>query len=469
MKNVASGAELEKKIEKTLKIEDECEKKLIQELQTKEAELKRVKIEKKKLIKNRDQAKVKYEKIKKRKTWRYMKLLRKFIDLIKYLIRDETETYAQFSKKNTLNRNKSSSIVEQDLHKKLIEAKENGKILECLDYIARKRKEIDKKYISILKNVAKMYINSKSETKNEIFKKVLSSLKIEELPEFIVRTVQKEKLGALNDVSSFRVAITMRSRKVELGDFGPEWTLNNKIKSYAFIDEIGIKRPKVFGEQLSFSDVPRVEGIVIKPSQGANSSGVYLVINEEKIIDVKRSRILNNWDLLDNYIKNDLDSGIVRDKWIVEELVFEDKKKERPARDLKFYCFYGEVALILEIVRFPEKRYCWWTPKGDRIFTGKYKHKLFKGEGVSRSQIELASSISLKIPAPFIRIDFLKTQNGLIFGEFTPRPGNYDQFNNPTDQMMGDYFLKAEGRLVSDLLNGKHFTEYKNYVNQLNR
>lgn len=65
-----------------------------------------------------------------------------------------------------------------------------------------------------------------------------------------------------------------------------------------------------------------------------------------------------------------------------------------------------------------------------------------------------------------MRIDFLKSKNGMVFGEFTPRPGGYEQFNDEIDRWLGEYFLKAEGRLVIDLLNGKNFDYYKRFCQQ---
>src|SRR5699024_676313 len=40
----------------------------------------------------------------------------------------------------------------------------------------------------------------------------------------------------------------------------------------------------------------------------------------------------------------------------------------------------------------------------------------------------------------------------------------YDEFDDRTDQRLGDYYIEAEGRLTNDLLNGKPFTEYKRFV-----
>src|SRR5699024_6527899 len=141
------------------------------------------------------------------------------------------------------------------------------------------------------------------------------------------------------------------------------------------------------------------------------------------------------------------------------------EKNLKPARDLKFYCFYGEVALVLEIQRFPSVRYCWWDSSGNSINTGKFHKKFFEGDGVTQEDVNFVEEMSKEIPTPFIRIDFLKSKNGLVFGEFTPRPGQYEQFNKNIDQFLGDCYLKAEGRLINDLYNGKQFSNFRKLEN----
>src|SRR5699024_1225315 len=105
-----------------------------------------------------------------------------------------------------------------------------------------------------------------------------------------------------------------------------------------------------------------------------------------------------------------------------------------------------------------------WTATGERDRAGKYDEDLFKGKGVSKHEIEIVSDLSLQIPAPFIRIDFLRSSDGMIFGEFTPKTGNDDEFDGRTDQRLGEYYMESERRLTNDLLNGKPFTEYKRFV-----
>src|SRR5699024_6795768 len=152
-----------------------------------------------------------------------------------------------------------------------------------------------------------------------------------------------------------------------------------------------------------------------------------------------------------------------------ESIVYENSMDRMTGRDLKFYCFYGKVGLILEIIRYPEIRHCWWTRDFKRVTTGKYDESLFSGDAVSPEELQMIEQLSEEIPAPFVRIDFLQSENGLVFGEFTPKPGNYDDFDLKTDQLLGDYYIEAEARLIKDLLKGKTFPEYEQFVQSLKK
>ncbi|WP_078594227.1 ATP-grasp fold amidoligase family protein [Evansella clarkii] len=349
-----------------------------------------------------------------------------------------------------------------DLTDIIKQSKDEGEIIEVLDLIIRNRASLNEDYTNALKFAAKSYINTEKNIKYMIYEKVLKGLQLEEIPEFITREAEKEPGLPLNEVSSFKSNLTRRLRLLRLGKTLPEWILDNKSVAYSFIDNLKIRRPWVSDEIYKFTELPKHDGIVIKPRDGAGSRGVYLLSSLEEIQDVKRSQTLNGWEELETFVKEDFSLGWVdKDEWIIEELVYETIDKKIPARDIKFYCFYGKVGLILEVVRYPEVKYCWWSPEGALTDTGKYKDQLFEGNGVTAEHIKQAEKISLEIPAPFVRIDFLKTGDELVFGEFTPKPGNYDHFNHYYDKLLGDYILEAEHRLVNDLLSGKQFQNYK--------
>ncbi len=341
-----------------------------------------------------------------------------------------------------------------------------GDLLPYIDELVTQKKAKDTNYTNALRYAARRFMNEKEMYKRHVYEKILPSLKVEDIPEFMIRVgLEGENPVALNQLSSFRASLTMRMRQKQLVDSLPEWVVDDKERAYAFMDKLGVRRPWTSPEKYTYANIPEKSGVVIKPVDGAGSRGVYLVYSPTKIVDIKRSTNLMSWDALKESMAEDLASNWVEeDQWSMEELVLEDHEQQIPASDVKFYCFYGNVGLILEISRVPELKYCWWTSDGKRVRTGKYDDDIFKGKGVSPEELEMAKEISLAIPAPFVRIDFLRSRDGLVFGEFTPKPGNYDEFDDPTDKWLGDYFAEAQGRLVQDLLNKKQFADYQAFI-----
>jgi hypothetical protein len=464
-------------VQEQLVLEREKENELLNTLLKKDAELKKLKKESKEIVKN-------CEKIKQSRVWKCSFLI-KFVSLRKRLCQslkfnlfasklnelieqnkmliDENHQLqtklegvtSKLEKKSLIDPKLSNS---GQLRKEIKAVKEEGQLLEYLDTLIQRKQVSDENYHAALSCAAKLYKNEKMDLKKAAYSKVLTGLKLDAVPEFIVREAETEDDVSLQTLSSFQASLALRSRKRQLGETLPEWVLEDKLAAYRFVDTLNVKRPWVSEKLYPAGQIPRKTGIVIKPSDGAGSRGVYLVFGHDHIQDVKRGLVLTSWDALCAQMNKDLEQRLVRaDEWITEELILEGKQ---PARDLKFYCFYGEVALVLEIKRIPELKYCWWTADGRRIQTGKYEEELFKGDGFSKEELEQAAVMSKEIPTPFIRIDFLKTEKELVFGEFTPKPGNYDEFDQSTNQWLGDYFLEAEGRLMADLLHGKQFTHY---------
>lgn len=347
---------------------------------------------------------------------------------------------------------------------RLKQAKVDGQLDDIVNDLITKRICHDRELLLALKYAAKLYKNEKLNQKRFIYSKVLAGMKIEEIPEFIIR---EEKIS-LQQFASFRVNLAMRIRRKQLGERLPEWILDDKVVAYQFLDTLQVRRPEVSQDTYLLKDIPKKKNIVVKPVAGAGSRGVYLVFQENYIQDVRRTQVLTSWNDMMTYMTEDLANGwVTKDSWIVEELIVDSEDEKNPARDLKFYCFYGQIGLILEIIRYPQVKYCWWTATGERVDTGKYTEDLFVGQGVTHEEIELVQNISLQIPTPFIRIDFLKSSSEIVFGEFTPKPGNYDEFNQATDQRLGDYYLQAEQRLFEDLLHGKKYTNYEKLLAQL--
>ncbi|WP_010531632.1 ATP-grasp fold amidoligase family protein [Lentibacillus jeotgali] len=445
----------------TYRSEKEMELELTKKLMEKEAEIgqtnKSIKDDKKQL-----------NHIENSKTWKYTKPLHKqsgsrkkqnaYIRHLEEKLKETQQALHDTEEENNRLRMDSRTPDSNQMLKAISEAKNDGKLLDYLGKLIRQKQEHELNYNRALQYAARLFMNEQEDFRNMVYASALTGLKMEDIPEFMIRS------GVTDDISlrpavSFRASLNRRMRQMQLVGSLPEWLLDNKLAGYTFADAIGIRRPWTSDETYSINNLPAKERIVIKPAAGAGSRGVYLVNDFNDIVDMKRSNKLENWDELKANMNQDLESGWVNlDEWVIEELILECDKT--PASDIKFYCFYGKIGLILEIVRYPELKYCWWTATGERVRTGKYDQNLFTGKGVFKHELDAASDISKKIPAPFIRIDYLRSENELVFGEFTPKPGNYDEFDKATDQWLGDYFVEAEGRLINDLLEGKQFNDY---------
>lgn len=341
-------------------------------------------------------------------------------------------------------------------------AKDEATLIQQIDKLVAKKNDIQANYQDALTYIGRLYMNEDDIYRNTIYQKLMEGLSTEEIPEFMIRAGLTEEPIPLQNVASFRSALHMRMRRLQLRKSLPEWILDDKIKAYEFVEELAIRTPKVDASTYSLKEIPQREGIVIKPSDGAGGRGVYLVHRLDYIYDVKNSQVLKSFeDLMTNMQKDLNDGAVAEDDWMIEEIIYENKEDLTPARDLKFYMFYGKLGLVLEIVRDPEVRHCWWNGDGERVLTGKYEESLFHGKGIRPEEIRMVESLSEEIPAPFLRIDFLTSETGIVFGEFTPKPGDYDDFDEETDRLLGDYYLDAQARLEADLLQGKQFNAFK--------
>lgn len=205
--------------------------------------------------------------------------------------------------------------------------------------------------------------------------------------------------------------------------------------------------------------------LVVKPTDmatGYGSKGVYIIYGPEDIFDLGRFEQLCGFDDFARRIAEWEPPG-----WSVEPFLPSTHDERCPAHDLKFYSFYGRIGLVLEARRHREICHCWWTADGQRAKDGQraengcYRKRLFSGEGFSDLEKEWAIKLSSEIPAPFMRIDILRSSQGSFFGEFTPRPGAFEYFRHCLDKWMGELYLDAQDRLLDDLWNGKRFDHFR--------
>lgn len=281
----------------------------------------------------------------------------------------------------------------------------------------------------------------------------------------------KEKMFVGRSLS-FMNSIVAKTEVARLGGRMPGWALQDKQSSFEFMDLLEIRRPEAPDTTLPFNDLELVPGTVVKPAKGSGSMGCYWIFAEDEIVHVKDGKIFNDRESLQNHafsVLNDNSSATSasRDKWITEELILSDVEHRQPAIDLKFWTFYGKVAFVSEINRYPETLWDFWSPNGERIDApGGWQVTRHEGHGFEPEHLKIVERISSQIPYPFMRIDMLRGDGELVFGELTPRPGSSNVLTPEWDRQMGEMWGLAENRLQQDLIKGKQFSAYKLFMDR---
>lgn len=241
----------------------------------------------------------------------------------------------------------------------------------------------------------------------------------------------------------------------------PTVILDRKLIGYEFANLCGISTAKIIQMSVPLDKMDFSSNTVIKPVAENASKGVFVSYSSKKIVYLDRAIKHDSVALAKRYAKRLLNRGTVRqDNWMSEELLKD--RQGKLARDVKFYCFYGKVGLILDTHREGEIKRCWFDRDLNYIINGKYNDNLFKGvrNNVLEELIVIAEKLSLEIPAPFVRIDFLIKDDAVYLGEFTPVPAGYDAFNDYWDNKMGNMYVNASVRLGCDIGAGKRFEKY---------
>lgn len=269
-----------------------------------------------------------------------------------------------------------------------------------------------------------------------------------------------------------REEIYKRRQLLKNRGYDAVFALDIKSLGYRFAQKKGVNPPAVYYQNAKLNDID-LEGLpasfVLKPEQSHSSVGVNLIHfigqDKEQCLELLTNKRMCLLDVREAASKS-MDEKIIADKWMVEELIYPDDGGLYAVDDWKFYCFYGEIGLILQ------KR---------KKLDGSVEYKLYDNEfnevrntgkyiGSINSDLPLAlrmeeMSISAKllssaIPKPFMRIDLFSSLNGVYFGEFTPFPGGFSMFWKSWDERLGMMWLDAQERMEGDMRSGALFKLY---------
>lgn len=238
---------------------------------------------------------------------------------------------------------------------------------------------------------------------------------------------------------------------------------NDKSRDYALAKKLGVRTPETHQIDSAITDVLLKPRTVVKPMLGAASKGVYTVDDKLKLSSLRTG---NTYDSLPEALG---ETTFQTNRFRVEELV---TYNGMPAPDLKVFSFYGKTIAVLEIRRGQGKRhYCWYDQSGTILDPHSVMRptsgiSYFHGDGFDPDIINMQRKLAESCPVPFLRIDFLKGDEGVYLGEITPHPGFYSEgITDEMNSLMGIEFENAWARLLTDLLAGKTFSTYNSVYN----
>ena len=240
--------------------------------------------------------------------------------------------------------------------------------------------------------------------------------------------------------------------------FGDPDALANKHIGKATARRMGLPTAETFvsgSRDVVVDYLPYYDKVTLKPITANGSRGVRCLIAQgDSHFDVLSQVPVSRQEISERMARLE-ESGGMKDGWMLEELLLPPSGTAKPLDDFKFYCFHGEIACILHKENYWNRRwlarYKWYDANWDQVDVGKYNADI--GEAMrppesSAALSEMAVRASLRITVPFMRIDLYDTVNGPIFGEFTPRPGNRDEFSREWDGILRSYWVAAADRLA---------------------
>ena len=360
------------------------------------------------------------------------------------------------------------SSVEKQLQRAI---KENDpeEAKRVLSRFAQEKKASNAKYLAASSNLRKVILQS---GKKEAFKDAEKIL-------FDMHTVDEFTHEQFADIYNFRYPVMQsasltqqyvrRRRMKQIGQVPDRWLPHDKQAGLLFADMVNVKHARTVFD-VRIEDIEPKADVVIKPMVSRGSIGAYLVKGLNEILVPRDQVILRSWEEMLAHANDLVQRGLIENSFMEQDMIYADKEKKLPAHDLKFYTFYGEVGCVNEIAREPGLAYWWYKPDGSEINLNIKNPENSKAIGFKPEHLEIAAELSKHIPAPHMRIDFLVGEDGLYFSEFCSQTGSQvetiiEVVSPGYNRSFGNMYLKAEMRIINDLLAGKKFDA----INEFNR
>ncbi|MBE1876356.1 ATP-grasp fold amidoligase family protein [Myceligenerans pegani] len=241
----------------------------------------------------------------------------------------------------------------------------------------------------------------------------------------------------------------------------PRFALVQKLRGKALVQGRGVVLPAVYRtwetvDEIELSGLP--EAFVLKSAGGATSHGVLPLRREGAAFRlISTDQVLSREDIVEHFRLKEARRRALA-PYFAEEFLTGLSGSEI-LEDAKIYAFYGEIGQVLlrsvgshgdaTSVRF---RYVdengadlgaisRWRPVDPTVPVPASLPKM----------TEIARDLSKAAGVPFVRVDLYETERGVVFGEFTPRPGGLQDYVPSHDRKLGDMWERARLRLDADI------------------
>lgn len=181
------------------------------------------------------------------------------------------------------------------------------------------------------------------------------------------------------------------------------------------------------------------ENVVLKPSWGDSSRGVYVLAGEQDLMSGK------GWNRAQLKAALMHEHGpVLRFPYLAEEMILREEGRPEQAPEYKFYMFGGRIGAIIKQRRINQGVYSYsayledWSPI-TTPFRTPYKHKLEppsqRPESLNAMR-EVASVLGAAV-GTFMRVDLYSAYQGVIFGEFSSTPGGGRDYTSYANEFLG--------------------------------
>ncbi|MDC0340993.1 hypothetical protein OAM96_03440 [Candidatus Poseidoniaceae archaeon] len=233
--------------------------------------------------------------------------------------------------------------------------------------------------------------------------------------------------------------------------------VGGKISGQDFAKSLGIRVPAIYNVVSSPEEIPTFEKLgesfVIKPARGYSATNVFLMNNGVNLFDGKT---WNRQEVIDEFSISKQSQSDSNKKIIIEELLIPWDGEKRIPYDYKFYMFGEKIAYCQIIDRRSSANTklnkTWYVDSEFNIINKQIMVEYWlddKQPAIMKPDCwnDLVSTAKVLGAAVnrFTRVDLYATNNGPVFGEFTPTPHGGRGFTKWADKWLGEMWEGVEG------------------------